>query len=84
MLAIAIFIYNNKTINDSRYIENVRSVIISFPWERNVVEQWEDFEFQTLQNIFSISLKVKRLYFSYNIRLMSNRMQLWRFLSGIS
>jgi hypothetical protein len=68
MLAIAIFIYNNKTINDSRYIENVRSVIISFPWERNVVEQWEDFEFQTLQNIFSISLKVKRLYFSYNIR----------------
>jgi hypothetical protein len=69
MLAIAIFIYNNKTINDSRYIENVRSVIISFPWERNVVEQWEDFEFQTLQNIFSISLKVKRLYLSYNIRL---------------
>ena len=68
MLAIAIFIYNNKTINDSRYIENVRSVIISFPWERNVVEQWEDFEFQTLQNIFSISLKVKRLYLSYNIR----------------
>ena len=68
MLAIAIFIYNNKTINDSRDIENVRSVIISFPWERNVVEQWEDFEFQTLQNIFSISLKVKRLYFSYNIR----------------
>jgi hypothetical protein len=68
MLAIAIFIYSNKTINDSRYIENVRSVIISFPWERNVVEQWEDFEFQTLQNIFSISLKVKRLYFSYNIR----------------
>jgi hypothetical protein len=68
MLAIAIFIYNNKTINDSRYIENVRSVIISFPWERNVVEQWQDFEFQTLQNIFSISLKVKRLYFSYNIR----------------
>ena len=68
MLAIAIFIYNNKTINDSRYIKNVRSVIISFPWERNVVEQWEDFEFQTLQSIFSISLKVKRLYFSYNIR----------------
>jgi hypothetical protein len=68
MLAIAIFIYNNKTINDTRNIENMRSVIISFPWERNVVEQWEDFEFQTLQNIFSISLKVKRLYFSYNIR----------------
>ena len=65
----SIFIYNNKTINDSRYIENVRSVIISFPWERNVVEQWQDFEFQTLQNIFSISLKVKRLYLSYNIRL---------------
>ena len=68
MLAIAIFIYNNKTINGTRNIENMRSVIISFPWERNVVEQWEDFEFQTLQNIFSISLKVKRLYFSYNIR----------------
>ena len=68
MLAIAIFIYNNKTINGSRNIENVRSVIISFPWERNVVEQREHFEFQTLQNIFSISLKVKRLYFSYNIR----------------
>lgn len=68
MLAIAIFIYNNKTINDTRNIENMRSVIISFPWERNVVEQWEDFEFQTLQSIFSISLKVKRLYFSYNIR----------------
>jgi hypothetical protein len=55
MLAIAIFIYNNKTINDTRNIENMRSVIISFPWERNVVEQWEDFEFQTLQSIFSIS-----------------------------
>lgn len=68
MLAIAIFIYNNKTINGTRNIENMRSVIISFPWERNVVEQWEDFEFQTLQSIFSISLKVKRLYFSYNIR----------------
>ena len=68
-LYAAICIYNDKTINDSRYIENVRSVIISFPWERNVVEQWQDFEFQTLQNIFSISMKVKRLYFSYNIRL---------------
>ena len=65
----AIFIYNDKTINDSRYIKNVRSVVIGFPWERNVVEQWQDFERQTLQNIFSISLEVKRLYISYNIRL---------------
>jgi len=60
MLAIAIFIYNNKTINDSRYIENVRSVIISFPWERNVVEHILNYIGKIL------SFKLYKIYFRYH------------------
>jgi len=32
ILAIANFMHNNKNINDSRYMENVMSAIIAFPW----------------------------------------------------